>query len=158
MTPGNPRRPARKFAPPRRTGRAGGTARDRAPGGRATLPVATPSVVGLDALFKGFADPTRLRILNLLAAGELCVCDLVELLALPQPAVSRHLAYLRRTGLVAMTREWKFAHYRLAKPAHPVYATLLGCVRSCFKGIPALDAERAAAIERVAARVTNACP
>ena len=44
--------------------------------------------------------------------GELCVCDLVDLLALPQPLVSRHLAYLRRTGLVEVTRESKFAHYR----------------------------------------------
>lgn len=67
-----------------------------------------------DALFKGFADPTRLRILNLLAAGELCVCDIVEILGVAQPTISRHLAYLRRSGLVSATRDWKFAHYRLA--------------------------------------------
>ena len=55
--------------------------------------VAAPaSVADLDALFKGFADPTRIRILSCLAAGELCVCDLVDILRLPQPAVSRHLA------------------------------------------------------------------
>lgn len=119
---------------------------------RASLPLATPSVDGLDALFKGIAEPTRLRILNLLAAGELCVCDIVELLAIAQPTVSRHLAYLRRSGLVTMTREWKFAHYRLAEPAHPVHATLLGCVRTCFQGIPTLDAERVAAESRVVAR------
>jgi len=60
-----------------------------------TPAVAAPAVSDFETLFNGFADPTRLRILNLLAAGELCVCDLVELLDLPQPLVSRHLAYLR---------------------------------------------------------------
>jgi ArsR family transcriptional regulator len=111
----------------------------------------------LDALFKGFADPTRLRILNALAAGELCVCDLVDLLSLPQPAVSRHLAYLRRTGLVVATREWKFAHYRLAEPANAIHRNLLACVRSCFTGVPSLDAERAAAGIRVRERAESPC-
>lgn len=138
-----------------RTRRRGAKAVHRT-GRRAALPLASASVDRLDALFKGFADPTRLRLLNLLAAGELCVCDLVDLVALPQPTVSRHLAYLRRSGLVAMSRQWKFVHYRLADPAHPVHATLLGCVRSCFDGIPSLDAERAAAAARVAARTSDA--
>lgn len=111
----------------------------------------------LDALFKGFADPTRLRILNALAAGELCVCDLVELLALPQPAVSRHLAYLRRMGLVVATREWKFAHYRLAEPVNAVHRNLIACVHSCFTGIPALDAERATAAQMVQRRADAPC-
>jgi len=108
----------------------------------------------LDALFKGFADPTRLRVLNALAAGELCVCDLVELLGLAQPAVSRHLAYLRRMRLVEATRDWKFAHYRLAEPSNAVHRNLLACVRGCFTGVPALDAERAAATQRVHARAS----
>jgi ArsR family transcriptional regulator len=116
-----------------------------------------PAVGDLDALFKGFADPTRLRLLNVLAAGELCVCDLVELVELPQPAVSRHLAYLRRCGLVEVTREAKYAHYRLASPGHSVHQTLIRCVRSCFRGIGTLDAERAAAEARVRDRCGNAC-
>lgn len=111
----------------------------------------------LDALFKGFADPTRLRLLSVLAAGELCVCDLVDLLQLPQPAVSRHLAYLRRMGLVETTREWKFAHYRLSEPTNAVHRNLLNCVRSCFLGIPTLDAERALAESRVRERVVRPC-
>lgn len=111
----------------------------------------------LDALFKGFADPTRLRVLNALVAGELCVCDLVDLLGLSQPAVSRHLAYLRRMGLVEATREWKFAHYRLAEPRNAVHRNLVACVRSCFLGVPSLDAERAAAGERVVARAKGPC-
>jgi ArsR family transcriptional regulator, arsenate/arsenite/antimonite-responsive transcriptional repressor len=56
-------------------------------------------------LFKAFADPVRLRLLNLLAAGEVCVCHLHEALELPQSTVSRHLAYLRKRGLVVARRE-----------------------------------------------------
>ena len=116
-----------------------------------------PAVSDLETLFSGFADPTRLRILNLLAAGELCVCDLVELLELPQPLVSRHLAYLRRTGLVEVTRESKYAHYRLAEPEHAVHRNLVNCVRSCFIGIRSLDRERRAAQRRVTERDTSPC-
>ncbi len=111
----------------------------------------------LDALFKGFADPTRLRVLNALAAGALCVCDLVDLLGIPQPAVSRHLAYLRRMGLVTATREWKFAHYRLAEPRNAVHRNLVACVRSCFVGVPSLDAERNKAVALVQARAESPC-
>lgn len=93
----------------------------------------------------------------MLAAGELCVCDIVEILDLPQPTVSRHLAYLRRTGLVEATREWKFAHYRLAAPEHAVHQNLINCVRTCFRGIKSLDAERAQAVARVKARVADPC-
>jgi ArsR family transcriptional regulator len=122
-----------------------------------TPSLAAPVVSDLETLFSGFADPTRLRILNLLAAGELCVCDLVDILELPQPLVSRHLAYLRRTGLVDVTRESKYAHYRLAEPAHPVHRNLVNCVRSCFTGIKSLDRERARAVKRVAARESAPC-
>jgi ArsR family transcriptional regulator, arsenate/arsenite/antimonite-responsive transcriptional repressor len=114
-----------------------------------TTPSTTLAVTDLDELFKGFADPTRIRILNLLAAGELCVCDIVDLLGLPQPTVSRHLAYLRRSDLVEVSREWKYAHYRLAEPAHAVHRNLINCVRTCFRGIDSLDAERARAEARV---------
>ena len=120
-------------------------------------PVATPTVADVDALLKAFADPTRLRILNVLAAGELCVCDVVEILALPQPTVSRHLGVLRREGLVEAAREWKYAHYRLAAPASAVHRSLVGCVRACFAGIASLDAERAAAESRVGRRRADPC-
>lgn len=114
-----------------------------------------PSIEDVDAIFRGFADPTRIRILSLLAAGELCVCDIVEILDLPQPAVSRHLAYLRRTGLVAVRYEAKFAHYRLAAPTNAVHRNLVSCVRSCFLGIASLDEERAAAAARMAERARD---
>ena len=116
-----------------------------------------PTVDDLDAVFKGFADPTRIRILSVLAAGELCVCDIVELLDLPQPAVSRHLAYLRRMGLVEAEREWKFAHYRLSTPTHAVHQNLLNCVRTCFLGIESLDEERRQAKARVRIREASPC-
>lgn len=122
-----------------------------------TAPLDAPTIEDLDAVFKGFADPTRIRILSVLAAGELCVCDIVDILGLPQPAVSRHLAYLRRMGLVDATRDWKFAHYRLAAPEHAVHRNLLNCVRTCFRGIDSLDGERRQAEARVRARAEEPC-
>ena len=67
-------------------------------------------------LFKALADETRLRILSLLTAGELCVCDLMTVLDLPQSTVSRHLAYLRNAGLVEDRRSGVWMHYRLTQP------------------------------------------
>jgi ArsR family transcriptional regulator len=116
-----------------------------------------PAVADVEAVFRGFADHTRLRILNLLAAGELCVCDLVEILGLAQPTVSRHLAYLRRTGLVEVTREGKFAHYRLAAPSNAVHANLIRCARTCFSGVESLDRERNEAAVLVRERATHPC-
>jgi ArsR family transcriptional regulator len=70
-----------------------------------------------ELLFKALADRTRLRLLNLMAAGEVCVCFFVEVLGESQPKISRHLAYLRRAGVVAARREGKWMHYRIATPA-----------------------------------------
>jgi len=64
--------------------------------------------------YKALADPTRLRILALLVEGEVCVCEIHDTLRLPQPTASRHLAYLRRTGLVEARRDATWMHYRLA--------------------------------------------
>jgi len=67
------------------------------------------------ALFKALSEPARLRIVALLLhAGECCVCDLVEVLELPQSMVSRHLAYLRNAGVVAARREGAWMFYRLS--------------------------------------------
>lgn len=70
----------------------------------------------LDQLFSALADPTRLRLLNLLARGEICVCYFVAILGVTQPKISRHLAYLRRAGIVRARREGKWVHYSLARP------------------------------------------
>lgn len=118
---------------------------------------APTAVADLETLYKGFADGTRIRILNLLAAGELCVCDITEILALPQSTISRHLGYLLRSDLVEVTRDWKFAHYRLARPEDAIHQNLIGCVRTCFRGIPSLDRERAKAEARIKSRKEDPC-
>lgn len=64
-------------------------------------------------IFKALSDETRLRILTLLSSGELCVCDLMTALNLPQSTVSRHLAYLRNAGLVDDERRGLWMFYRL---------------------------------------------
>ncbi len=69
-------------------------------------------------MLQALGDPTRLRLLNLLRGGEICVCYFVEILGEPQPKVSRHLAYLRRAGLVDVRRDGKWMHYKLAPGAH----------------------------------------
>ena len=115
------------------------------------------ALTDLDELFRAFADPTRIRILNLLVAGELCVCDLVDILDVPQPTVSRHLAHLRDASLVDVTRESKFAHYRLASATNGVHQNLISCVRGCFIGIKSLDTERRRAVERIKEREAEPC-
>jgi ArsR family transcriptional regulator, arsenate/arsenite/antimonite-responsive transcriptional repressor len=93
-------------------------------------------------LFKAFADPVRLRLLNLLAEGEVCVCHLQEALELPQSTVSRHLAYLRKRGLVLGRKEGLWVHYRLAKPAGVLHGNLIGSVGTCCKEIETLKRDR----------------
>jgi ArsR family transcriptional regulator len=75
-----------------------------------------PWGLSLDVLFRALADPTRLRLLNLIADREICVCYLVEILGMSQPKISRHLAYLRRAGIVSARRAGKWMHYRLMIP------------------------------------------
>jgi ArsR family transcriptional regulator, arsenate/arsenite/antimonite-responsive transcriptional repressor len=82
----------------------------------------------LAELCKALADETRLRILALLARGEVCVCELHGSLRLPQPTVSRHLAFLRRAGLVVARRDGIWMHYRLADRLDPVTRTTLDAV------------------------------
>ena len=66
--------------------------------------------INLASLFAALADTTRLRLLNLMAGREVCVCYFVEILRQGQPKISRHLAYLRNTGIVAVRREGKWMH------------------------------------------------
>ena len=76
-------------------------------------------------LFAALADPTRLRLLNLMNGREVCVCYFVEILKQGQPKISRHLAYLRRAGIVQARREGKWMHYRIEPPADPKAASIL---------------------------------
>ena len=84
-----------------------------------------PQIKDLDALtsvYAALADPTRLRILSLLGEDEICVCHLHASLDVPQPTASRHLAYLRKSGLVEARRDGIWMHYRLAPIENPVVA------------------------------------
>ncbi|HEX6503028.1 MAG TPA: metalloregulator ArsR/SmtB family transcription factor [Terriglobales bacterium] len=79
----------------------------------------------LENVFRALGDRTRLRLLHLMNGREICVCYLVEVLNVPQPKISRHLAYLRRAGLVLARREGKWMHYRLASPSNRHAADIL---------------------------------
>jgi ArsR family transcriptional regulator len=79
----------------------------------------------LAKVFRALADETRLRILALLRNGEVCVCHIQGGLQLPQPTISRHLAYLRKSGLVEARREGIWMHYKLADSASPIIETVL---------------------------------
>lgn len=81
--------------------------------------------VPLSGIFAALADPTRLRLLNLMAGREVCVCYFVEILGQSQPKISRHLAYLRRAGIVHARREGKWIHYRIVTPPDPGAAAVL---------------------------------
>lgn len=78
----------------------------------------SPKNYDLALLFAALADRTRLRLLNLMDGKEVCVCYFVEILGQSQPKISRHLAYLRRAGVVAARREGKWMHYRIVAPRH----------------------------------------
>jgi len=82
----------------------------------------------LAGLFAALADPTRLRLLNLMAVREVCVCYFVEILRQGQPKISRHLAYLRKAGLVEARREGKWMHYRISPPADAGTNAILAAV------------------------------
>lgn len=100
--------------------------------------------------FAAFSDPTRLRILHLLRAGELCVGDLVTILDMPQPTVSRHLAYLRRSALVDTRKSGLWMYYSLAAAKSEFHRKLLDCLTACFVDVPELksDGRRAAKVRK----------
>ena len=78
----------------------------------------------METLFQALGDATRLRILGLLLTGEVCVCHIHESLKVSQPKASRHLAYLRRAGLVDTRRDGLWIYYRLAEAPDPVVAAV----------------------------------
>jgi ArsR family transcriptional regulator, arsenate/arsenite/antimonite-responsive transcriptional repressor len=92
----------------------------------------------VDLIFRGFSDRTRLRILNMLRGGELCVCNIVEVLGVPQPKVSRHLAYLRKAGLVTVRKEGQWCYYTLAPTRNKFHEKILDCLCCCLSEVPEL--------------------
>jgi ArsR family transcriptional regulator len=93
-------------------------------------------------LFKALADTTRLRLINLIGEDEVCVCFFVEVLKINQPKISRHLAYLRRAGVVAARRDGKWMHYRLVEPPDPHAANIFREVRSALAEDSAMKGDR----------------
>jgi len=90
-------------------------------------------------LFGALGDSTRVRLLSLLSGGERCVCELIDEVRAPQPTVSRHLAHLKRAGLVRDRRDGKWRHYSL----HPARAAAVrGCLRSAGIAAPARPRKR----------------
>ena len=98
----------------------------------------------MERLFQALGDATRLRILGLLMTGEVCVCHIHESLKVSQPKASRHLAYLRRTGLVEARREGLWMYYRLAEAPDPVVASVKQAVTHALGHVPGVqkDAQR----------------
>jgi len=93
----------------------------------------------LEQYFKALADVNRLRILNLLLHGELCVCDIQHVLETSQPNVSRHLAYLKSSGLVLDRRDGFRIFYRLADPQQGLKKSLFEFLRQAYKGEDQLE-------------------
>jgi ArsR family transcriptional regulator, arsenate/arsenite/antimonite-responsive transcriptional repressor len=95
----------------------------------------------LERLFKALADTTRLRILGLLLTGEVCVCHIHESLRIAQPKASRHLAYLRRAGLVATRRDGVWMHYRLADAADPEVRAIRDVIAQALRRVGAVESD-----------------
>ena len=93
-------------------------------------------------LFKALADRTRLRLLNLMGDNEICVCFFVEVLKTNQPKISRHLAYLKRAGVVSARREGKWMHYRIVEPPDTHAASIFREVRAWLSDDPTMQSDR----------------
>jgi ArsR family transcriptional regulator len=92
-------------------------------------------------MFAALADPTRLRLLNLMDGREVCVCYFVEILKQGQPKISRHLAYLRRAGIVEARRDGKWMHYRIERPDDLKAASILDATLQSFKADKEMQAD-----------------
>src|SRR3954453_14813308 len=103
----------------------------------------TQPIAALETLCKALADATRLRILGLLLTGEVCVCHIHDSLRISQPKASRHLAYLRKAGLVEARREGLWMHYRIAALPDPVLQALTDTLRHALTHVEAVGKDAA---------------
>jgi ArsR family transcriptional regulator len=101
------------------------------------------SAFDMQRFFQALGDNTRLRLLNLMGDQEMCVCYFVEILGQPQPKISRHLAYLRRAGMVAARRQGTWMHYRMVLPQHAGAAQILLQTLAWMKEERTMHADRA---------------
>jgi len=107
------------------------------------------SPFNMERFFQALGDNTRLRLLNLMGDQELCVCYFVEILKQGQPKISRHLAYLRRAGIVEARREGKWMHYRIVMPPN------IGATQVLRQTLAWLKEDRAMQADRL--RLSKAC-
>jgi ArsR family transcriptional regulator, arsenate/arsenite/antimonite-responsive transcriptional repressor len=112
--------------------------------------------VPVNRIFRAVSDPLRLRILHLLKDAEVCVGDLVSVLRVPQPTASRHLAYLKRAGLVTARKNSYWTFYRLAPPRSAFHQKLFECLETCSSDVPELAKDQTR-IERIRAN-GGCCP
>lgn len=92
--------------------------------------------------FAALADETRLRLLNLMRGGEVCVCFFADALGTNDPKVSRHLAYLKRAGLVKGRRDGKWTHYSIVRPEKKVAAEILDLTLKNLENDPLMKNDR----------------
>src|SRR5918997_923798 len=107
-----------------------------------TVMTRKPKTFDMELFFRALADRTRLRLLHLMGADEVCVCFFVEILKTNQPKISRHLAYLRRAGIVGARREGQWIHYRIVEPADPDAQRVLKDVMSWLAGDQEMQRDR----------------
>jgi ArsR family transcriptional regulator len=105
--------------------------------------MAAKQAYSIEHFFQALGDNTRLRLLNLMGDQEVCVCYFVEILGGPQPKVSRHLAYLRRAGIVSARRDGKWMHYRIVMPPHAGASHILQQTLNWLKEDRSMQADRA---------------
>lgn len=98
--------------------------------------------VNIEQLFRALADRTRLRLLNLMGDDEVCVCFFVEILRMSQPRISRHLAYMKKVGIVASRREGKWMHYRIVPPTDADAERIFADVRQYLANNKGMQSER----------------
>jgi ArsR family transcriptional regulator len=87
----------------------------------------------IELFFAALADRTRLRLINLMGDDEVCVCFFAEVIGTNQPKISRHLAYLKKAGLVSVRRDWKWSHYRITEPQDERAAKVFQEIRDWLK-------------------------
>ena len=107
-----------------------------------TATARTTPIDQLEALFKALADRTRLRILALLGNNEVCVCHIHDTLGVPQPTASRHLAYLRRAGLVTARRDGVWMHYQVTRTLDPAVQAVLNAAVVALTRVPTTAQDR----------------
>lgn len=107
----------------------------------------TSQSANVDLMFRAFSDLTRLRILSLIQKRECCVGDIVEILQVPQPRISRHLAYLRKAHLVKVRKAGIWSYYSIAPAETTFQKKLLSCLGNCFSEVPQIQADLARATE-----------